>query len=208
MEDNANYAYGEIPVSAGVHSAQRATPEQIVALAKKIWRDINTSKVAKDDDSGNDALLGRLQAEYSDFNQSFPIVLRWMVQLRQFNAAALEKYLLKHATAKLDTREEFLRLQAEYLVLLYRETHRHPDENFVRLYRDSIVKQLLEEDKAFLEMQEQVEDDLAQRAQAIDADRRKRLYEYLLARKVAREKVAAPGGEGEGDEGGGTNPAD
>jgi hypothetical protein len=191
MRDEANYTYGEVQVSASVHS-DRATPEQIVTLAKKIWRAVKDSKVAENDDKGNDALLEKLQAEHTDFNQSFPLVLRWMVQVRQFNAKALEKYLLKHATAKLDTREEFLQLQAEYLVLLYRETHAHPDEGYVRRYRESLVTQLLEEDKAFLELQKQAEADLAAQAQIIDADRRKKLYEYILAQKVAREKDVSP----------------
>lgn len=192
-DDAANYVYTEIPVEATVRSAQRATPEEIVAIGKKIWERVQKSGVGKDDNPGNDALLETLQEEFKDFATSFPLVIRWMVQMRQFNAEALRKYLLMHAQAKLDTREGFLELQAEYLVLLYRETHRHPDEAFVKRYRESLVKQLLEEDKAFLKMQKQVEEDLAQRAVEFDRDRRQRLYEYLLAQKVAREQVGTPG---------------
>ena len=190
MSDNANYTYGEVPVTANVQSSQRATPEQLVQLAKGIWRSVETSGISKDDEAGNDVMLSRIQSENKDFNQSFPLVLRWMVQMRQFNSKAFEKYLLKHASAKLDTREGFLELQAEYLVLLYKETHRHADEVFVRRYRQSLVQQLLEEDKSFMEMQKQVETDLASQSVTVDLDRRRRLYEFLLAQKVAREKVA------------------
>ena len=197
-DPDTNYSFGEVPVEAQVHSAHRATPEELVAMAKKIWGKVGKSGVAKEDDKGNDALLEQLQAEFKDFNTSFPLVLRWMVQMRQFNAEALKKYLLMHASAKLDTREGFLKLQAEYLVLLYRETHRHPDEGFVRRYRESLVRQLLEEDKSFLKMQKQVEDDLAKQAVDYDIDRRQRLYQYLLAQKIAREKVSSGGGSAKG----------
>ena len=186
----AHFSFGEAPVEASVASSQRATPAEIVAIARQIWRRVADSKVAKEDNAGNDQLLEAIQADYKDFNTSFPLVLRWMVQMRKFNAKAFEKYLLKHASAKLDTRQAFLELQADYLVLLYREEHRHPDENFVRRYRASIVEQLLEEDKTFLDMQKQVEEDLARHASDVDRDRRQRLYEYLLAQKVARETVA------------------
>jgi hypothetical protein len=174
-----------------VTNSQQATPAQLVALAKTIWEKVKRSGVAAEDDSGNDALLASLQEEFKDFNISFPLILRWMVQMRKFNARALEKYLMKHSTTKMDTREAFLRLQAEYLVLLYREEHRHPDENFIKRYRQSLVEQLVEEDSTFTTMQKQVEVDLAAQEQVVDADRRMRLYKFLLAQKVGRE-VAKP----------------
>jgi hypothetical protein len=205
QEDSASFVYAETPVEAKVHSSQRATPEEIVAIGKEIWAAIRQSKVAADDDRGNEALLEKLQAQYKDFGSSFPLVLRWMAQMRQFNAEALRKYLLLHAEAKLDSREGFLELQAEYLVLLYRETHPHPDEAYIKRYRASLVKQLMEEDKAFLALQKEVEEDLARQAKEVDLDRRQRLYEYLLAQKVGREQAGgvcpgdgkpSPGGEG------------
>jgi hypothetical protein len=184
--DGSQFVFGEVPVEASVSSSQHATPAEIIKIAREIWKRVTESKVAKEDDAANDRLLEVLQTDYKDFNISFPIVLRWMVQMRKFSAKAFEKYLLKHATAKLDTREEFLELQAEYLVLLHREENRHSDENVIRRYRASLVKQLLEEDKVFIEMQKQVETDFARQDTDNDRDRRKRLFEYLLSQKDAR----------------------
>jgi len=193
-EEAPSYAFGEVPVQASVRS-ERATPAELVAIGREIWKRVTSSGVGADDNVGNDRLLETLQEEYKDFNTSFPLVLRWMVQMRKFNAKAFEKYLLKHAAAKLDTRVAFLELQAEYLVLMYREENRHPDEAFVRRYRASLVEQLVEEDKTFLKLQAQVEEDLEARAAEVDLDRRKRLYEYLLAQKIARESIAATQGQ-------------
>lgn len=186
-----NIDYGEIPVRASVHSAQRSTPEELVQLGKKIWAEVQRTKVKKDDDRGNDALLEKFQNKYTDFNQSFPIVLRWMVQRREFEAGAFHKFLLKHAHAKLDTREAFLELQGEYLVLLYCATHPRYDKGFVKKYRDAVVKQLIDEDKEFTETQKQVDIEFEEKAKTFDADRRQRLYAFLLAQKLARGQNAA-----------------
>jgi hypothetical protein len=179
-------SFGEVPVQATTTSPQ-ASPGEIIAIADQAWRRVNLSGVAADDEEGNDRLLGDLQSEFKDFNASFPLVLRWMAQARKYSPKAFKKYLLKHSSADLSTREAFLRLQAEYLVLLYRAERRHPSETQIKQYRDSIVNLLLEEDRRFTALQEQVEKDLAERAEAADRDRRRRLYEHLLAQKVARE---------------------
>jgi hypothetical protein len=189
-EEEVNYEFSEVPVSASVTTAQRATPEELVAMAKKIWRAVRDSKVAKADDAGNDRLLGQLQTEYKDFATSFPLVLRWMVQTRTFKAKAFHDYLKLHAAAKITTREDFLRLQAEYVVLLWRAEHPHPDEKVVRRYREDVSKQLIDEDKAFMEIHKRVEADLAVKAGEDDRDRRRRLVEFLKSRVEAADGAA------------------
>jgi hypothetical protein len=183
QEVPANFEFGEVPITSTISSSKRATPDELVKLAQNIWKKIKESKVPKDDEAGNDKLLEILQDEFKDFNMSFPLILRWMVQMRKFSSKAFEKYLLKHASVKLDSREAFLELQADYLVLLYRSENAHPDESYVKKYRASIIKNLLDEDKLFLEVQKEVEKDLARDASIIDIDRRAKLYEFLLNQK-------------------------
>jgi hypothetical protein len=182
------YAFGETPIEMTARSSQRATPAELVGIANQIWKRIGDSGVDAEDGPGCEKILEQMHAEFKDFSISFPLVLRWMVQLRKYSAKAFEKYLLRHATATLDSRQSFLELQAEYLVLLFREEHLHPDEGAVRRYRTAIVEQLLEEDRTFMDLQKKVEKDLEKMASDIDQDRRRALYEYILAQKVASEK--------------------
>lgn len=193
LDPNSDYVFDDVPVqaSAGIATSQRATPDELVEMASKIWGEVRASGVAADDDPGNEALLKRLQEAHKDFGQSFPLVLRWMVQLRLFSPRALRKYLLKHASARLDTREEFLRLQAEYLVILHKEAHPHADESRVKRYRDGVVEALLREDREFMEITRQVEEDMAKTAAAVSAERRQKIYSALLAEKVRRERERA-----------------
>jgi hypothetical protein len=189
-QQQTHYEFAESAVQAQVSSSQRATPGQIIKIAKKIWNAVAQSGIAPDDDEGNDKLLARLQAEYKDFMQSFPLVLRWMVQVRIFNEEALRKYLLRHAAAKLDSRAAFLELQADYLVLVYRETHVHPDEEYVKKFREHTIKTLLDEDNAFIAINKEAEAELAAQAMVLDQERRQKLYALLLARNVKKESTA------------------
>lgn len=183
-----NYEFSDVPVTSTVRSAQRATPEQLVEMARGIWKEVADSGVPAGDNARNDELLERLQQKHRDFVESFPLVLRWMVQMRQFHPEAFRKYMLKHATAKLDTRKAFLELQVEYLILLYRETHDHPDERHIRQYRESLIAQLFKEDEAFLQIQKDVDEEISRKKVSNDLERREALFKLLIAQKVREEK--------------------
>lgn len=181
--DDANYVFSEVPIKANVSSSQTATPEELVELAKKLWAQVQESGVSKDDDEGNKTLLKRMQDENKDFMMSFPIILRWMVQARQFGAKSFHKWLLKHSASELKDREDFLRLQAEYLVLLYKESNPRYDNRLVNEYRKSITQQLLDEDKKFKELHDQVTKDMEAHEAILRQERRERLIALVRALK-------------------------
>jgi len=188
-EEEAPCEYGEVPVTASITSSQRATLEELVDMGKKAWKQVRDSGIDPQNSEQTDKLLETIQADFADFSTSFPLVIRWMVQARSFSATALEKYLRKHASAKLDTKMQFLELQAEYLVLLYREAHVHVDESHVRKYRTALVQQLVDEDKAFTEMQKQADALLKEQELEVDQNRRQKLYEFLLSQRVRAEQA-------------------
>lgn len=180
-EEEVNYEFSETPVVTSLPQ-QRKSPEDILGIAAEIWNKIKKSNIAATDDEKNDKLLAELQKTYSDFNISFPIVMRWMVQMRKYSSKAFEKYLLKHATTKLDSREEFLKLQAEYLTLLKLEESKHPDMAVIHKYKQNVIDMLLEEDKAFMDMHKQVEEEMEKKRVDDDSDRRKMLIEFIKKR--------------------------
>ena len=187
----ANIEFGEVPVSSKI-ATKHATPEEIVAIGRRLWQRVLEAKIDPSDDEKTDHLLEQVQKEFHDFNTSFPLVVRWAVQLRKFSPAALEKYLRLHATADLSSREGFLRLQAEYLVALYREDNvRHHDEKAVKAYRTAIVKQLIDEDEAFQKLQKEAEAEAAAAASVVDATRRQALYRFILSQKTKQTESDA-----------------
>jgi hypothetical protein len=171
-----------------------ARADGVIAEAREIWRRVAEAGVAPDDDGGNAALHARLQAEHPDFAQNFPLVLRWMAQLRLFDAEVLRQYLQGHAAsfdgARPNTREAYFELLAEYPVLLYRKTHQ-PREAQALQYRDELIRQLREEDRDFMATYEAARGELSRQAAEADRAQRERLYRTLLALKQARTEGGA-----------------
>lgn len=203
-ETPAMVVYGEVDVQAPpvrvVGATHRAgTVEQIMGEASDIWRKVKSSGIDEKDEKGNDDLLTKFQEEHKDFAVSFPVPLRWIVQARQFHPEAFRKFLAYYQKATkpgaaanpggavFDTRQKFIETQAEYLVFLQKALFPKYDMRRVREYRKHVLKMLLEEDKEFSKIQEEVAEELKEE-QALDKKRRAALYEILLQEKVLAEK--------------------
>jgi hypothetical protein len=169
-----NYIYNEFAVSSGVNTPH-ATLDEVVNIGNNIWNEVKDVKESNE--------LEKIQTKYSDFTNSFPLVLRWMVQMNKYNEGVFRKYLMKHSTAKLDTREAFLRLQAEYLVLMFRHENKRCEHNKINNYREYVVKMLLDEDKEFIEIQKEVEEEMEKTKKENDMERRKQLYKYFTEKR-------------------------
>lgn len=192
----ANVAYGEAPPIRIVETKLKS--EQIAEIVKQgavIYSEVKESKIEPMDHDGNEALLKRLQDSHKDFNTSFPLVLRWMVQIRQFDEKVFTQFLNfykknaggPNAMSVFPTREKFLEVQAEYLVLMYRATHPRLTGDEIRTYRKNIVDQLMKEDKEFLDTHAEVEKERKALEEEANKRRRAALYEFLRKRKAALE---------------------
>ena len=81
-----------------VSTQKTATPDELVAMGVKIWNRVRREKNLSDDQ--RDELLKTIQSEYADFSFSFPLVVKWAVQMNQFNERAFRKYLVISLPAK------------------------------------------------------------------------------------------------------------
>ena len=156
MSEEVNIVYGETAVqatTASVHGAH-ATVEEITEIGCKIWKEVRESKVAAGGAERSARLRARIREDYREFAESFPLVLRWIVEQQVFSKKALDRFLRLHATKKLDTREAFLELQAEYVVNCWREQNPRKGAKAVAAVRTRVVAMLLEEDKQFTEAAE------------------------------------------------------
>jgi hypothetical protein len=165
-----------------------ATSDEIISIAKKIWKKALEAKIETLNNEQSDELLNKLQDEFKDFSQTFPLVLRWMIQMKQFNLSIFKTYIKKFSLAKVQSREEYLDLQAEYLVMLYRHNSHHPDEKKVQEYRRQLIESLIEEDKAFKEIQKEVEEQMKQEEKELNEERKKKIYKMLLEQGVKKEE--------------------
>ena len=159
--------------------------EDIIAIAKQIWKKVTIKKA--ETEAETDKLLNEIQDEFKEFFQSFPLVLRWMVQLKQFKLSVFKKYLHKVSITAVSNREEYLDLQAEYLVMLYKSLNSHIEEHKIQNYRKHIIDSLLEEDKMFKEIQKEVENQMKKEENELNEERKKLIYSMLMKKKLADE---------------------
>ena len=165
-----------------------ASLDEITSIAKKIWKRALEAKIETLTETQCDKLLDDLQTEFKDFSQTFPLVLRWMIQMKQFNLTIFKSYLAKFSLAKVGSREEYLDLQAEYLVMMFRHNSHHPDEKKVQAYRKQLIESLIEEDKAFKDIQKEVEEQMKSEEEEINKEKKMKLYKILLAQGVKKEE--------------------
>jgi hypothetical protein len=200
--EGANYVFDEINVSQASQPTlqpelstytEKASLEEIVAIAKQLWGRVKNSSVDAKDNDGNDKLFEELRndKEFQKFATSFPVIMRWIVQARKYNLNALKHYLRKHATADLKTQEAFLDLQAEYLVLIFKEENPHISTKRIKTYRDGVIAMLRRENKEFMEINDQVEKEMEERNKNLDKIRREELRAVLMDLKMQRDAAAA-----------------
>jgi hypothetical protein len=137
----------------------------VMVLADQIWNDI------KHNSSSDDNKMEIYYSKYKSFANAFPLVLKWMIQMNVYNKSAFKKFLYKYNNTKISDKSSFLTLQAEYLVYIYRES-KHVTSTQINEYRKYVINALLEEDKEFEKIQDQIK-------QEKSLERRKNLYNYL-----------------------------
>lgn len=182
--------YGEVDVrGAKVEAAGGELPlAEVVEKARKLWREVRAAGVSPADAAACDGLRQRLSDAHADFVASFPVVFRWMVDRRQFDAKAFELFLRRHVKVLYRDRHEFLAAQGEYLCLLHRALHPRAGEGALRRYRAAVEKALKEEDESFARAREEAAEEVERADAEADRCRRERLHAYLLR---LREAAAA-----------------
>lgn len=175
--DNEQYIFTESNIQEGT---KELPLDQLLELADKIWSDVKHNPGFNKEEKLSE-LTDYYFNKYKDFSYSFPIVIRWMIQLGKYNKKAFKKYLFKYKETKITCRKDFAILQAEYLVFLYKEEN-HYDQKYINNYREFIVKQLVEEEELHKKVEEEFNDELKK----IDREKRERLFQYLLNIKSAK----------------------
>lgn len=169
MNDNAEYVFDEINLNNKIKYTKSLPLEDIIALANNIW-----SEVKKLPDDISEKQYYELHNKYNEFGSSFPIILRWMIQLKKYSTKAFKRFLIKYSNTDITSRRDFLILQAEYLVYLFEE-NKHHDKKVINNYREFIIKQLLEEDEKMNNIIQEAEEEIRKR----EFNKRNQLYNYV-----------------------------
>jgi hypothetical protein len=141
-------------------------------------------RLYKDDsfkELGDDDRLDFFQRRYAKFAKTFPIVIRYMVQLRRFSTRAFKKFIEIMKKKPYRSEDEFCKRQADYVKLLYMETtNTHNVKESQRVWKKT-YEMLTEEIKAFKKAEEVVKKRLEE-SNTINSHERRRELKKLLAR--------------------------
>lgn len=176
--------HADVPVSASISHAKTASVDEIIVEAEEIYAAAVKAELT-DEEHGREELLKHLQELHPDFNSSFPLVLRWTVQTKQFRRAAMVRYLDYMKGREWKDRKEFLTDQGEYLVYLWREMKKKFSAKELNDYRKFVVDALLKEDEELEKMKKEAETEVKKIDEKIDQERRRKLYALLTGAKAA-----------------------
>ena len=187
-DPDAQIIHAETQIGGSSASVDESSIDECVAEADRIWSEIQESGIAPEDDEGNDTLFKAMRARHHNFAMTFPMVLRWAVQMREYSQKIARRYFVKVAKVGgvWPERKDFLESQVDYLVMLYK--HRNPRASVGQLqhYRKFYSDQLRQEDKEF---DEEV-DAAKEEAETIEKNAEKALRERLYLALV-RQRAAA-----------------
>lgn len=160
--------------------------EEIAKIAKNIWKKIIEYYLKN---NNSDKLLNNLQNEYNEFFLSFPLVLRWMVEMRQFKMNVFKAYLDKFINAEINSKTEFLKLQGDYLVMLFIDLNPAASKTKIMQYEEDITNYLLLEDESFKDMEEEAKEALKQETEKMTKEKKELLYNLILKKKAMEQAV-------------------
>ena len=163
---------------------QTKTIEELIEMAKNIMISIKGRNCDEDEEEYKKAFL-----ENKDFASSHPLVFRFMT-MGKYNEKAFNKYLMKMGKDVEEiykTKQTFLKFQAEYPVLYYKEIHKGWDKNVLNRIREQTIEQLIEEDETWEVVTKSAKKELEERMQMLSEEKKKKLYEHLLKKKVLEE---------------------
>ena len=150
-EDGRLYKESEFNsnMGAGNLKTEYINIEIVINTIKEILNKVKCSEIDPKNSEENTKLLKILQNEYKDFSTTHPVVLRWMVEARQYDEQAFRTYARNHVKSTYKDRNEFWKCQGEYLILLFRRLNPKASVKAVRNYRDNVMGLLKKDNDEF-----------------------------------------------------------
>lgn len=112
-------------MSVTISSEKRVTAKDILAEAETIRGKCEKRFTKKDTPESLADLHSEMLSEHKDFAQAYPIVLRYMCELKLYHTKVMRKFLEIVEKKPWQTEDEFFKAQAMYVAMLYRAENPH-----------------------------------------------------------------------------------
>jgi len=151
MKSAQDYSAGDSPAfTLKINNEKDVSIDYIVKEADGIWQECLKRKVHFGDTVASDALSAEMSKRYPDFSNSYPIVLRYICQMKEYKGKVFRRWLTKINIHPWKTESEYLDAQADYVAMLYQAIKgRSTNKTQVSNLRTNIRKMLQQEHDQF-----------------------------------------------------------
>lgn len=155
--------------------------DQYISDADNIWVDFK--KRSKSDVKFNelniDEKLDYYQKRYHSFTVTFPIVLRYMIQLGQYSTKAFRKYVKRMQTNPYRSELEYCERQADYVKYLFMEcSNSHNVQDAQKIWQNA-YDLLAKEVEIFKQAEEKVKEKIGKNNSLNNIEKREELKRAL-----------------------------
>jgi hypothetical protein len=175
---------------ASIVNEVSVTLEDVLKVGDQIWKKCREKKLDISNTKATDEYLAELRYQFPEFAQSYPIVLRYMVQMNSYKHKAFERYLHRIQKHPWTSEDEYLQSQADYVIILYKAMHPRWKKNETEVMHRQVLDMLRKEHYAFKEQAERVQQEVDEEQMVLKERNIAALVEFY--KKYGNETMNVP----------------
>lgn len=174
---STGYTTGDLDLKASIRNEKNVTMEDIIEEADQIWSVVRTQKNPTTDEA--EEMLKLMRFKHPEFSKSYPVVLRYMCQMRQYSTKALRQFLLKIKEHPYRSEDEYINAQADYVVMLYKAKTKRWNKRHIENLRKNIRKLLKDEHENFKTKVNEIDEVVKAETEMLSKQHRGEFAEYI-----------------------------
>lgn len=167
---------------AEIAQAKELFVKQMIENANTIYDNLYDPKIKA---MPEDEKLALFQKQYSEFNNRFPLVIRYMVQMRMYHPEAFRLLIHKTLNCPAQSMDDFLRNQSSYVGYLYRKLNPHGDTKMANKAREDAYNVLKHETESFEKTYKEKQEVLNKKHEEYTQQKKAELKALFKQRQVA-----------------------
>lgn len=183
---------GRANIRLDVTSEKNVTINELVKEADQMWQITKGKNLKIGDEKSTSALMNDFRETNPQICQSYPIVLRYMVEMQEYTSKAFFTYLQKINSKPWKNEEEYLDSQADYVVILYKDIHPRWKTNDVNQLWKNIRDSLKKETEVFKKYLNEADQEITAQENNLKMESLKELKDFIM---VASKTIETKGGK-------------
>lgn len=136
--------------------SKNVTIDEVLAEANSIWDEFRRRRIGPNDHAEQDAFHREMFDAHKDLARAYPIVMRYMCQMGSYSGKVFRRFIVKMTEKPHQSESDYLDLQAEYVMMLYKELNRWDNKTASGVY-NAARKQLQDETDEFKKIAKEYE---------------------------------------------------